>query len=128
MAKNEKQFFHKGGAQDTTAPGVAFADLIVGQAEDSDLVELNVINTDAVNAVTLTLADELDNILLVISIPANSGQVLNHRPVNLLDPVYLYGTQLDAFGNYFYRLLNGKKIRAKVSAATVKVRWKRMDF
>lgn len=89
-----------------------------------DLTKLIAINKNAA-PVTLTIY-ETDNAganaekIHVVSIPANSGQLAGSLAIKLInDPTYqISGVRYDAFGNFFFRVAPGKKLKAESSVAS----------
>lgn len=87
-----------------------------------DITALACINENASSRdLSIYYNDGTNNKLMaVITIPGNAGQSAGVPAIRLIsDPAYqIPSVKLDAFGNYFFRVPPGYKIRAKASAAT----------
>lgn len=125
--------FYSGGAQGEVDLSTTIQDIVTGQTNGSDVRRLILINTGSTDR-NVQLYDENDKLIDNVLVPANAGVAPTSagytRPsIDVLNGARIAGTEFDAYGNCFYRLYNGNKIRAKQIVGTdCQLQWARSDY
>lgn len=125
--------FYSGGAQGRVALTGSFQDVITGQTNGSDVRRI-IFNNQGSSDRLVVIADENDNEIDIILVPASAGKSgtigATSPAIDALNgSVPIGGTEMDAYGNRFYRLYSASKLRMKQTAGTdVSVQWSRSDY
>lgn len=125
--------FYSGGAQGEVDLSTTIQDIVTGQTNSSDVRRLILINTGSTDR-NVQLYDENDKLIDNVLVPANAGVAPTSagatRPaIDVLNGAVIAGSELDAYGNRFYRLYSASKIRAKQIVGTdCQLQWARSDY
>lgn len=125
--------FYSSGAQGQLDLSTTLQTVVTGQTNGSDVRRLVLVNTGSTDRnVQLTDEndDEIDNILVPAYSGVAPGSAAQSRPaIDALNMAAFAGTELDAYGNRYYRLWNSKTIKAKQMVGTdCKIQWSRSDY
>lgn len=123
-----QQFWGK-TVEGSAALSTTITTITTGQAGDSALYALHLVNASATAARTVTFYDDAGTVIATVDLPAKAGTDKSVIAVDVLNTRLLSGTEYDAFGNLIYMLEANKTIKAKVdsTAEASYVFWKRKD-
>ena len=125
--------FYSTGAQGEVDLTTSIQDVTTGQTSGSDVRRLILINTGSTDR-NVQFYDENDKYIDNVLVPAYAGVAPGSagptRPaVDVLNGAVIAGTELDAYGNRYYRLWSAKKLRAKQIVGTdCQLQWSRSDY
>lgn len=98
----------------------SFQDFATGAADDSDVVDITIVNTSS-SSRTLTVAFRpvsTDETIAVVTIPAYSGTAVGNNAIRLITGNYIPMLYFNSNGNLVFNLKSGEKIRLKQDTGT----------
>lgn len=112
---NYQSITHNRAAAIASATFTVFA---TGAADDSDVFTMIVTNTAAISrTLTIVFNTGNDDIILVFTIPGNTGTAAGSNPIDLIQDGDLKGVMFDSNGKPFFRLKAGAILKVKASNA-----------
>jgi len=123
--------FYASGAVGNLSLTTSYQTITTGGSIDSDIVVLSATNESSTSK-TITFADESDNLIGSVLLPASAGQTNSNPPINLMQPGFgMMGLEPNPFGGYSFFLPSGIVLKAKVNSVTggaARIYWKRKDY
>lgn len=119
MAKSSVGYFYQSITRIRAALSTSITDVAVSGSDDSDILTMAVWNTgSSTRTLTVYKYDGTNqDIIALISVPANTGYVLGSSPIRLIENNLLAGTISENTKIYF-PLKSGDKIQMKQDAGT----------
>lgn len=120
MAKSTSAYQYQSFTSLRLALTTSYQDLATGAADDSDVTAITVTNTGSSSRTLTVVYNQAsnDDVIAVISIPANAGTAAGNNAIRLISGNYIPGATYNNNGNLVFNLKSGEKLRVKQDTGT----------